>query len=358
MAAKKSSNLKAIFIVVLIAFIIITGGSFVYLNGLGPVDRSNEETISVLIPEGSGGSYIVEILDENGLVKNKTIAKIHVRIGGYDSLQANTYMFSKSMSLTEMFKAINTGDFEYLSKETLTIREGLTIPQVADAISAELPFTKEELIKKWSDKEYLRQIIDNYWFISDDILNEDIKYPLEGYLYPETYFITEENPSIESITAMMLDMMDTQLSTIKRDLGESDYSIHQLLTLASIVEKESSNVAEAMPEVAGVFINRINKGMSLGSDVTVNYIFEKDGVELTMSQLDSDSKYNTRKFAGLPPSPICTVNLNAIDSVLNYQQTENMFFYATPEGEIIFSKTVEEHNKAVEEHPWSAEEAE
>jgi len=358
MAAKKSSNLKAIFIVVLIAFIIITGGSFVYLNGLGPVDRSNEETISVLIPEGSGGSYIVEILDENGLVKNKTIAKIHVRIGGYDSLQANTYMFSKSMSLTEMFKAINTGDFKYLSKETLTIREGLTIPQVADAISAELPFTKEELIKKWSDKEYLRQIIDNYWFISDDILNEDIKYPLEGYLYPETYFITEENPSIESITAMMLDMMDTQLSTIKRDLGESDYSIHQLLTLASIVEKESSNVAEAMPEVAGVFINRINKGMSLGSDVTVNYIFEKDGVELTMSQLDSDSKYNTRKFAGLPPSPICTVNLNAIDSVLNYQQTENMFFYATPEGEIIFSKTVEEHNKAVEEHPWSAEEAE
>lgn len=358
MAAKKSSNLKAIFIVVLIAFIIITGGSFVYLNGLGPVDKSNEETISVLIPEGSGGSYIVEILDENGLVKNKTIAKIHVRIGGYDSLQANTYMFSKSMSLTEMFKAINTGDFEYLSKETLTIREGLTIPQVADAISAELPFTKEEMIKKWSDKEYLRQIIDNYWFISDDILNEDIKYPLEGYLYPETYFITEENPSIESITAMMLDMMDTQLSTIKRDLGESDYSIHQLLTLASIVEKESSNVAEAMPEVAGVFINRINKGMSLGSDVTVNYIFEKDGVELTMSQLDSDSKYNTRKFAGLPPSPICTVNLNAIDSVLNYQQTENMFFYATPEGEIIFSKTVEEHNKAVEEHPWSAEEAE
>lgn len=358
MAAKKRSNLKAIVIVVLIAVILITGGSFVYLTGLGPVDRNNEETISVLIPEGSGGSYIVEILDEHGLVKNKTMAKIHVRIGGYDSLQANTYMFSPSMSLTEMFKAINTGDFEYLSKETMTVREGLTIPQTAEEISSQLSFSKEEIMDKWSDKDYLRQIIDEYWFISDDILNEDIKYPLEGYLYPETYFITEENPTIESVTKLMLDMMDTKLSEKKAELGESEYSIHQVLTLASIVEKESSNVVSAMPEVAGVFINRLNKGMSLGSDVTVNYIFEKDGVELTMSQLDSDSKYNTRKFAGFPPGPICTVNLTAIDSVLNYQQTDNMFFYATPEGEIIFSETVEEHNKAVDEHPWTPEEAE
>jgi len=211
---------------------------------------------------------------------------------------------------------------------------------------------------KWSDKTYLKELIGQYWFMTDDILNTDIKYPLEGYIYPETYFITEENPSIESITTMMLDMMDTQLSSVKDQLKDNKYSIHEILTLSSIVEKESSNVSDAMPEVAGVFINRLNKGTSLGSDVTVNYIFEKDGVELTLSQLDSDSKYNTRKFAGFPPGPICTVNIKAIDSVLNYQKTDKMFFYATPEGEIIFSKTVEEHNKAVEEHPWTAEQAE
>ncbi|MBQ3184544.1 MAG: endolytic transglycosylase MltG, partial [Firmicutes bacterium] len=303
-------------------------------------------------------SYIVEILDENGLVKNKTCAKINARIGGYDSLQANTYIFNKSMTVPEMFKAINTGDFNYLSKENLTVREGLTIPQVAEAIAIELPYSKDEIIKKWSDKAYLKELIGQYWFLSDDILDSDIKYPLEGYLYPETYFITEENPSIESITSMMLDMMDTQLTSIKGELESNKYSIHELLTLASIVEKESSNVSDAMPEVAGVFINRLDKGISLGSDVTVNYIFEKDGVELTMSQLDSDNKYNTRKFTGLPPGPICSVNIKAIDSVLNYKDTEYMFFYATPEGEIIFSKTVEEHNKAVEEHPWTAEQAE
>lgn len=349
---------KAIFIIAIVLVVIITGGLFFYLSGLGAVDSNNEDPITVNIPTGSGASYIVEILDENGLVKNKTCAKINARIGGYNTLQANTYIFSKSMTLPEMFKAINTGDFNYLSKEKLTVREGLTIPQVAEAIAAEMPFSKDELIKKWSDKAYLKKLIDEYWFLTDDILNADIKYPLEGYLYPETYFITEENPSIESLTAMMLDMMDKQLSDIKSDLESNKYSIHEILTLASIVEKESSNVSEAMPEVAGVFINRLDKGISLGSDVTVNYIFEKDGVELTVSQLDSDNKYNTRKFTGLPPGPICSVNINAIDSVLNYKDTEYMFFYATPEGEIIFSKTVEEHNKAVEEHPWTSEQAE
>ena len=348
-----NGKIKLILIIAIVLVVIITGGSLIYLSGLGAVDSKDDEPVNVNIPSGSGASAIVEILDENGLVKNKTCAKIHARIGGYDSLQANSYIFSRSMTLPEMFEAINTGDFDYLSKDKLTIREGLTIPQTADAIAEELPFTRDELMAKWADKAFLQQLIDKYWFITDDILNADIKYPLEGYLYPETYFITEEEPTIESVTIMMLDMMDEKLTSIKKEIEDSGFSVHELLTLSSIVEKESSNVKEDMPEVAGVFINRLNQGISLGSDVTVNYIFEKDGVELTVSQLDSDNKYNTRKFTGLPPGPICTVNINAIDSVLNYKETDNMFFYATPEGEIIFSRTVEEHNKAVEEHPWS-----
>lgn len=348
-----NGKIKLILIIAIVLVVIITGGSLIYLSGLGAVDSKDDEPVNVNIPSGSGASAIVEILDENGLVKNKTCAKIHARIGGYDSLQANSYIFSRSMTLPEMFEAINTGDFDYLSKDKLTIREGLTIPQTADAIAEELPFTRDELMAKWADKAFLQQLIDEYWFITDDILNADIKYPLEGYLYPETYFITEEEPTIESVTIMMLDMMDEKLTSIKKEIEDSGFSVHELLTLSSIVEKESSNLKEDMPEVAGVFINRLNQGISLGSDVTVNYIFEKDGVELTVSQLDSDNKYNTRKFTGLPPGPICTVNINAIDSVLNYKETDNMFFYATPEGEIIFSRTVEEHNKAVEEHPWS-----
>lgn len=358
MSKVSNSKLKIVLVIAIVLFIGLTGSILMYLSGIGAVDSKDMNPVTVNIPSGSGASLIVEILDENGLIKNKTFAKIHARIGGYDSLQANTYIFYKSMTLPQMFDAINTGDFDYLSKQKLTIREGLTIPQVAEEIAGELSFSKKDILAKWSDKAYLKELIDKYWFLTDDILNEDIKYPLEGYFYPETYFITEDEPTIESITVMMLDMMDNQLISYENDIKKTDYTIHEFLTLASIVERESSNVSEAMAEVAGVFINRLNKGISLGSDVTVNYIFEKAGVELTVSQLDSDSKYNTRKYTGLPPGPICTVNAVAIESVINYKETDNMFFYATPEGEIIFSKTVEEHNKAVEEHPWTSEQAE
>lgn len=351
-------NIKVLVIVLVILVVLITGGAVFYLSGIGAVDPDNDETVTVNIPSGSGASAIVEILDENGLIKNKTCAKIHARIGGYDTLQANSYMFSRSMTLPEMMEAVNTGDFDYLSKQKFTIIEGSTIPQAAEAMAQEVDFTKEEIIAMWSDKEYLNELIEKYWFLTSDILSEDVMYPLEGYIYPETYFVTEESPTIESITEIILDKTDQELTERKSDLEANEYSIHQIMTLASIVERESSNVSDAMPEVAGVFINRLKKDMALGSDVTVNYIYQKDGVELTKSQLDSDSKYNTRKFTGFPPGPICAVNGKAIDSVLHYQPTENMFFYATPEGEIIFSKTNEEHDKVVQEHPWTSEQAE
>lgn len=354
---KSGGKLKVVIIIVAIVVVLLTGGIFFYNSGIGPAEPGNDQEISVTIPSGSGASAIVQILNENGLVKNEFCAKVHARIGQYDSLQANTYLFSPNMGLKEIMTAINTGDFDYLSKEKLTVREGLTIPQVAEAIAEELPFSKKEILKVWSDKAYLKELIGKYWFLSDDILAKDIKYPLEGYLYPETYFITGADPQIKSVTELMLDMTDQQLAARKADLESNQYSIHQILTLASIVERESSNVSDAMPEVAGVFINRLKKDIALGSDVTVNYIYEKDGVELTKSQLDSDSKYNTRKFKGFPPGPICAVNKKAIDSVLDYKQTDYLFFYATPEGEIIFSKTNEEHDKAVKEHPWTSEQA-
>lgn len=345
-------KLKKFLIVIAVLTILLTSAIAVYSIGTGAVEPGNDNNITVNIPSGSGASSIVKILDDNGLIRNMTMAKIHARIGQYHSLQANCYVFSKSMTLSEMFDAINTGDFDYISKEKITIREGTTIPEAAKAMSEIIPLTADEIREKLSDEGYLETLVNEYWFITDDILNEDIIDPLEGYLYPETYFITEEEPTVESITTIMLDKMDSELTKRKAEIENSDYSVHEILTLSSIVEKEASNSKEDMPEVAGVFINRLKNDIALGSDVTVNYIFDKDGVELTMSQLNSDSKYNTRKFTGFPPGPISAVNETAIDSVLNYKNTDYMFFYATPEGEIIFSKTMDEHNKAIEENPW------
>lgn len=351
MAKRKNSRFRIILTAVIIAVVVITGGSVLYLGGLGAAAPEDTETVTVEIPEGSGASYIIDILDQNGLVKNKNCAKIHARIGGYDSLQANSYMFSKSMTLPEIMDAINTGDFNYISKNKFTIIEGATIPQAAESIAAELPVSSDDIIKKWSDKSYLKELINKYWFLSEDIMKSGIMYPLEGYIYPETYFVTNDSPTIEEITDMILSKTDEELTKRKSEISASGRSVHEFLTLSSIVENESL-FEKDRPVIAGVFINRLNKDMPLQSDITVLYALQEKRVDVTYADLEVDSQYNTYKHTGLPIGPVCAVPGHTMDDVLNYEKTDYLYFFATKDGEVIYSKTVEEHNKVVEENVW------
>jgi len=181
---------KKILIVVLAAVIAVLILAFVFFSsGVGAVDKKDDKSITVNIPNGSGGMAIIQILDEHGLIKNNLCAKVQMKIGGYDSLQANTYVFNKSMDLKEMLKAINTGDFNYLSKESFTIIEGATVPDAAQAIAKKFGIKKSDILTKWSNKAYLKTLIDKYWFLTDEILKTGIMFPLEGYLYPETYIV-------------------------------------------------------------------------------------------------------------------------------------------------------------------------
>ena len=310
---KKKKKGGCLWILVLILAILVAGGGY-YTMGLRPVDPNSDEQIVVDIPNGSGASTIVEILDEAGLVKNKFCAKVNSRIGHYNSLQANTYIFSPSMSFQEIMTAINTGDFDYLSKESIEVKDGARLQQVAEAVSEKLPYSADEILEKWADTDYLNELIDRYWFLTDEILNKDVMYPLEGYLYADTYIVTD-NMTLESFTEMCLDRMDEELSERRGEIESSGFTVHQLLTLTSIVTKEAT--ADDQAGVAGVFMNRLDKSMSLGSDVTVCYIFQEDRVDLKVSQLESTNPYNTRKYAGLPPGPICQVVGSAIDPVLH-----------------------------------------
>ena len=348
-------KLKVLFVILLIVVVGFSAGLFAYLSGIGAVDSSNTNEVLVEIPQGSGASAIVAVLDDAGLVKNPTMAKINARIGGYDSLQANTYVFNKAMTLPEMMKAINTGDFNYISKTAFRIAEGYRLTQSAAALAEVTPYSAEEVLAKWDDETYVRELIDKYWFMTDDILDEDVIHPLEGYLFPDTYFVMDTEPSIESLTELALDRMDDVLSERKSEIEQSKFSINEFLTLASIVTKEGCATEEDAAHIAGVFINRLNKDMSLGSDVTVCYIFDEDRVDLKVSQLESDSPYNARKVTGMIPGPICAVPEIAIDGVLNYADTDDLFFYAGPDGTIYYAETNEEHDKNVEAHPWTEE---
>ena len=332
--------------IIILAVIVGIGG--VYTIGLMPVEPGNTDPVTVEVPSGSGASAIVDLLDEAGLVKSRFWAKVNSRLGHYNNLQANVYIFNKDMTFNRMMTAINEGDFEYVSKENVEVKDGARLEQVAEAMAEELPFTKKEILAKWTDKEYIKTLIDKYWFLSDDILDKDIKYPLEGYLYADTYFVTSENSTIEGFTEMCLDRMETELDSRKEEIEASKLSLHEILTLTSIVTKEAT--ADDQPGVAGVFMNRLDKGMSLGSDVTVCYIYQEDRVDLKQSQLDNDSPYNTRKFEGLPPGPICQVVGSAIDATLNYDKSDYLYFVADENGVVHFNKDEAGHESDIKDY--------
>ena len=344
---KKNKGCGCLALLILVLAVLVGAGGY-YTLGLRPVDPGSEEKVIVEIPSGSGASAIVDILDDAGLVKNRFCAKVNSRIGGYDSLMANTYIFSPSMSFKEIMTVINEGTFEYISKESVEVKDGARLQQVAEAISEQLPYTADEILEKWSDREYLNQLIDKYWFLTDEILDEDIMYPLEGYLYADTYFVTADSSDIEGFTEMCLDRMDEVLTERKDAIKASGFSVHELLTLTSIVTKEAT--AEDQAGVAGVFMNRLDQGMSLGSDVTVCYIFQEDRVDLKVSQLESTNPYNTRKYAGLPPGPICQVVEDAIDATLNYEKHDYLFFIADEQGIVRYSTDQAGHESNIDEH--------
>ena len=344
---KKKRGCGCLVLLILVLAVLVGAGGY-YTLGLRPVEPGSTETVIVEIPSGSGASAIVDILDEAGLVKNKFCAKVNSRIGGYNSLKANTYILSPSMSFREIMEVINTENFDYISKESVEVKDGARLQQVAEAMSEQLPYSADEILEKWSDKEYLNQLIDKYWFLTDEILDKDIMYPLEGYLYADTYFVTTDNSDIEGFTEMCLDRMDEVLTERKSEIDASGFTVHELLTLTSIVTKEAT--ADDQAGVAGVFMNRLDRGMSLGSDVTVCYIFQEDRVDLKVSQLESTNPYNTRKFAGLPPGPICQVVSDAIDATLNYEKHDYLFFIADEQGIVRYSKDQAGHESNIDEH--------
>ncbi|MFR7590624.1 MAG: endolytic transglycosylase MltG [Longibaculum sp.] len=346
-------NKKTMFIIIgAILAIVIIGSAFFYMNGTSAVSSKSEEVI-VKIEAGSGASQILDTLDETGLVKNKLCGKIFLKLNHYDKLQANTYILNKNMSLSEIFSIIENPDFKYILKSKLTIKEGNTIPEVAKAFANMLEMSDDDVIKEWNKKDYLKSLIKEYWFIDESILNAEIMYPLEGYLYPETYFITDEKPTVQSVTKLALDMMDKKLSPYQEQIKKMGWTPHQFLSFASVVERESGTDETDRPMIAGVFKNRLDKGMLLQSDITVNYAWQRTGVDVSTAHLQIDSKYNTYKYTGLPVGPISTVPESTMKACLEYVHHDYLYFFAmkdpqnTKLAKVVYTKTYEEHTKEV-----------
>ena len=314
-----------------------------------PAGTSDKE-VEITIPNGTGSSAIAEILADEGMIKSTTGFKIYSKLNGGNEYKAGTYSFRENMSLKEIADILKSG---ISNGVPIAYIEGEHFRWLAKEIAKITNNTEEDVFNLLKDEAYLDSLIDKYWFISDDIKNKDIYYPLEGYLFPDTYLLPNKNSSVEQIFEIMLDHMDSVLSEYKDEIENSKYSVHELLTVASVVEKESLNEAQRKG-VSGVIYNRLDKGMSLGSDVTTYYAVKADMGErdLYQSEIDGKNPYNTRgpgMEGKLPAGPICSVSRSSIEAALEPEHTDNYYFVADKNGEVYFAKDLDQHHKIIAE---------
>ena len=339
---KKKIKPLGIFVILLLlasVFLILVGSSVIYFGS--PVDKNNKENIEVEVKTGTSSSSIGKLLKEKGLIRSDLYFKIYLKIHEINDLKATTYQFNKSMTTAEIISELQKGNGYNPNEIKITIQEGLNMREIAKIISSNTSNTYDDVIAKSNDEVYIRSLIDKYWFITEDVLNSNIYYKLEGYIYPNTYALVNKDVDVEYIFNKMIDEMAKHLESYK-DFDYGTMSIHQRMTLASMVEKESF-VVKDRTKMASVFVNRLKNGWSLGSDVTAKYAIKLDEKRaLSAAEFATKSPYNTRLTDGsmngkLPVGPISAISKSSIDAAFNPDSTPYMYFISNIEtGETFY----------------------
>ncbi|MBN8191060.1 endolytic transglycosylase MltG [Bacillus sp. NTK074B] len=340
---------KIVGLVILCLVIVIGGtaiGGYLYVNSaLKPVDPDNTNPVKVDIPIGSGVTSIGSILEDKGIVKNSTVFKYYVKFNNEAGFQAGSYDLTPSMTLNEIVNSLKTGKVMRKAEFKITIPEGLQLDQISEIIAEKSPYTKEEIEKKLNDKKWLEQLKEEYpELITDEILNKDIKRPLEGYLYPATYPFYEKKPSLDTILKKMIAQTNEVLAQYQEAMAANDYTPHELLTLSSLIEEEATEKADR-GKISSVFYNRIEEGMPLQTDPTVLYALGKHKDKTVYKDLEVKSPYNTYQVKGLPPGPIANAGVSSIEAALQPEDTEYYYFLAASNGSVYYSETLDEHNE-------------
>jgi UPF0755 protein len=334
-------------LVVFLVLIILALAAFVTLSNfynaqLQPVDPGASEDFRLVeIPAGANAAIIGEILYREGLIRNQEVFQFFVRRHALGHrFIAGTYKLSPSLSLEQIVNKINDGDV-YSETIWFTIPEGFTVKEIAARLE------ENDLVEQNSFLEFAgrppERILENFSFLKE-FNNSQIEYVLEGYLFPDTY---EVYPGVgeEELAAMMLRRLDQVVTPeVEQRISELNTSLHEILTIAAMVEREG-RVDHERPLIAGVIYNRLEIGMRLQIDATIQYALGETKEFLTFRDLEIESPYNTYLHDGLPPGPIAAPGEASIMAAL-YPEASDYFYYNYKydgSGEHYFSRTLQEH---------------
>ncbi|MBQ6135260.1 MAG: endolytic transglycosylase MltG [Bacilli bacterium] len=343
---KKPKPLLFLFLFLLIGLVSVIISYFYFT---GPVNSKKKENIEVTIENGMTSVEIGNILKEKDLIHSTFFFKVYLKLTHANSLKASTYLFQKSMSLKEIVESLKEGSTYNPNQIRITFKEGLRLTDYAQAISEETNHSYEEVLALLKDSDFLQELIQKYWFLTEDILNPSIYYPLEGYLAPETYFFDDKDVEIKEIIETMLKQTEKNIEVYKEKISENP---HYYFTMASVVELEGTN-AENREMIVGIFQNRLSSGMNMGSDVTTYYALQLPLTsDLTSDQFNVVNPYNTRNpsmIGKMPVGPICSPGKTSLAASVNPTKSDYYYFVADKHGKIYYTKTMAEHSQKIAE---------
>ena len=333
---KKTLRRICLFIGCLVMALGLCSGIF-FIKVLSKPDNSTEvltgSTIDIIIPEGASTATIANILEENQLIGNTFVFRLQSKQWGLDgTYMQGDYAVDTGLTTIQIMELLQTGVI--LDTIKLTIPEGYNTQQIAKKVEEAGIGTEEEFIEATQSGAF------SYEFLEGIPTRE---FPLEGYLFPETYHFKVED-TVEDVIYLMLEQFNkVYINEIKPNIGNSEYSVDELVTMASIIEKEIV-LDEERPRAAGVIYNRLKEGMPLQMDATVLYAMGIVKEDVTYTDLEFDSPYNTYQVKGLPIGPIANPGKISLIATLNAEDHEYLYYVLEAKGSQnhIYTETYDE----------------
>ena len=344
---------KKVLIGILVFLVLAAGaavGALLYYQNNVKAVSDNPSPVSFRIEEGQYGDEIYQNLYDEGLIRNTMVAKIYVKLNHMGDFKKGRFDLDKSWDLPRIIKTLNDDSAAKADEVECRFTDGDWAKDYAKTIEETFGYPAAETLALWNDPDYVAGLMDDYWFITDQVYESE-HVLLEGYLAPETYRFLADS-SLDDITRRLLDQTAETLAPYKDQMTDSWYDIHQIMTLASIVQYEG-NTPENMATIAGVFYNRLNDGWMLQSSATTCYaLYEYDDWRSCELNHDIASSYNTYTHYGLTPGPICNPGAAAIKATLNPENTNYYYFMADAcgDGTVYFAETYAEHEANVEKY--------
>ena len=346
---KETSIIKKImkYFMIALLVIVLVGGFFTwnYIKGeTQPVDTAQTELVSFEIEQGSSVKEVSKALEEEGIIRNSKLFNFYLKFKNVSGFKSGLYHVSKSMTLDEIIAELSgQGKDKDQNATKVLIREGEQLTEIAKEVEKSTKYSAEDFMAKVQDEDFLRYLVQKFpKLLTQSYNGYQVKYVLEGYLFPATYDMNDSK-TLQMLITEMVAKTDEVMSKYYDKILASDYTLQEIMAMASLIEKEGTKL-EDRKKISSVFHNRIKENMKLQTDVSVQYALGEHKEALSLEDLEVDSPYNLYQNYGVGPGPYNSPSEDAIVAALEPEKTDYLYFLADIHTkEIYYAKTYEEH---------------